>query len=143
MPTLRRRAASRPVEDVAIDVDEDKTRAVEPVASNLETLATAPDGKVEALGVVNDATEMATTAAATKEDISEQISDRDRDHRHQRGQRSHLPTVLQFPLVTVLSFSISSLCYSFLSEWSRGELAGISKSLDTWGEVAILAGWRM
>ncbi|KAF6813698.1 hypothetical protein CMUS01_12777 [Colletotrichum musicola] len=142
MPTLRRRAeGSRSVEDVGIDVDETKTRAVEPVASNLETLATAPDGKVEALGVVNDATEIATTA--TKEDISEQISDRDRDHHHQRRQRSHLPTVLQFPLVTVLSFSISSLCYSFLSEWSRGELAGISKSLDTWGEVAILAGWRI
>ncbi|KAF9874105.1 hypothetical protein CkaCkLH20_08477 [Colletotrichum karsti] len=139
MPTLRRRAeAPRRVEDIDIDVDETTSRAVEPVASNLETLATAPDGKVEALGVVNDATEV-----ITKEDITEQISERDRDHQHPRRQRSHLPTALQFPLVTVLSFSISSLCYSFLSEWSRGELAGISKSLDTWGEVATLAGWRI
>lgn len=138
MPTLRRRAASRPVEDIDIDVDETKTRAVEPVASNLETLATAPDGQLEALGVVKDATDV-----TTKEEITEQISERDRDHQHPRRQRSHLPTALQFPLVAVLSFSISSLCYSFLSEWSRGELAGISKSLDTWGEVATLAGWRM
>ncbi|KAJ0286496.1 hypothetical protein CBS470a_005882 [Colletotrichum nupharicola] len=138
MPTLRRRAASRPVEDVDIDVDETKTRAVEPVASNLETLAIAPDGQLEALGVVKDATEV-----TTKEEITEQISERDRDHQHPRRQRSHLPTALQFPLVAVLSFSISSLCYSFLSEWSRGELAGISKSLDTWGEVATLAGWRI
>ncbi|KAI8243525.1 hypothetical protein K4K57_005276 [Colletotrichum sp. SAR 10_99] len=138
MPTLRRRAASRPVEDVDIDVDETKTRAVEPVASNLETLATAPDGQLEALGVVKDATEV-----TTKEEITEQISERDRDHQHPRRQRSHLPTALQFPLVAVLSFSISSLCYSFLSEWSRGELAGISKNLDTWGEVATLAGWRI
>lgn len=142
MPTLRRRGeAPQPVEDpdVGIEVDETKTRAVEAIASNLETLATAPDGTVEALGVVNDA----TSVAATKETEALQISERDRDHQHQRRQRSHLPAPLQFPLVTVLSFSISSLCYSFLSEWSRGELAGISKSLDTWAEVSILAGWRM
>ncbi|GJC86466.1 hypothetical protein ColLi_09304 [Colletotrichum liriopes] len=138
MPTLRRRGeAARAVEEP--DVDEAATRAIEPIASHLESLETAPDGKVEALGVVNDATEV----AAAKELEATQISERDRDHQHPRRQRSHLPTALQFPLVTVLSFSISSLCYSFLSEWSRGELAGISKSLDTWGEVATLAGWRI
>ncbi|GKT80927.1 hypothetical protein ColTof4_13350 [Colletotrichum tofieldiae] len=138
MPTLRRRGeAARAVEEP--DVDETATRAIEPIASHLESLETAPDGKVEALGVVNDATEV----AAAKELEATQISERDRDHQHPRRQRSHLPTALQFPLVTVLSFSISSLCYSFLSEWSRGELAGISKSLDTWGEVATLAGWRI
>ncbi|KAL0931866.1 uncharacterized protein CTRU02_212819 [Colletotrichum truncatum] len=141
MPTLRRRAEPSRSTEADIDVDETKTRAIEPVASNLETLATAPDGTVEALGVVNDATELPATM--TKEEVSEQISERDRDHLHPRLQRSHLPTALQFPLVTVLSFSISSLCYSFLSEWSRGELAGISKSLDTWGEVTALAGWRI
>ncbi|TDZ24251.1 hypothetical protein Cob_v003034 [Colletotrichum orbiculare MAFF 240422] len=139
MPTLRRRGeAPKPVEDVDMDVNETTTRAIEPFASNLETLATAPDGTVEALGVVNDATEL-----AKKEEVAEQISERERDHQHPRRQRSHLPTVLQFPLVTVLSFCISSLCYSLLSEWSRGELAGISKSLDTWVEVAVLAGWRV
>ncbi|OLN94006.1 hypothetical protein CCHL11_03372 [Colletotrichum chlorophyti] len=141
MPTLRRRPeATRSTEnpDVAINVDETKTRAIEPVASNLETLATAPNGTVEALGVVNDATDV----VAAKETEAKHINERKRDHQHHR-QRSHLPTALQFPLVTVLSFSISSLCYSFLSEWSRGELAGISKNLDTWTDVAILAGWRI
>lgn len=138
MPTLRRRReASRPVEEP--EVDETTSNAIEPIASHLERLDTAPDGTVEALAVVNDATEV----AAAKETEALQIGERDRDHQHPRKQRSHLPKALQFPLVTVLSFSISSLCYSFLSEWSRGELAGISKSLDTWGEVATLAGWRM
>ncbi|KAJ0298803.1 hypothetical protein COL5a_009445 [Colletotrichum fioriniae] len=138
MPTLRRRReASRPVEEP--EVDETTSNAIEPIASHLERLDTAPDGTVEALAVVNDATEV----AAAKETEALQIGERDRDHQHPRKQRSHLPKALQFPLVTVLSFSISSLCYSFLSEWSRGELAGISKSLDTWGEVATLAGWRI
>ncbi|OHE94652.1 hypothetical protein CORC01_10053 [Colletotrichum orchidophilum] len=138
MPTLRRRReASRPVEEP--EVDETTSNAIEPIASHLERLDTAPDGTVEALAVVNDATEV----AAAKQVEALQISDRDRDHQNPRKQRSHLPTAVQFPLVTVLSFSISSLCYSFLSEWSRGELAGISKSLDTWGEVATLAGWRV
>ncbi|KXH39723.1 hypothetical protein CSIM01_07743 [Colletotrichum simmondsii] len=138
MPTLRRRReASRPVEEP--EVDETTSNAIEPIASHLERLDTAPDGTIEALAVVNDATEV----AEAKETEALQISERDRDHQHPRKQRSHLPKALQFPLVTVLSFSISSLCYSFLSEWSRGELAGISKSLDTWGEVATLAGWRI
>jgi hypothetical protein len=50
---------------------------------------------------------------------------------------------IQFPLIVVLSFSISSLAYSLLSEWNKGELGSVSKSLDTWEEVAILASWRM
>ncbi|OBR14171.1 hypothetical protein CH63R_02897 [Colletotrichum higginsianum IMI 349063] len=142
MPTLRRRGeAARAVEEPHID--ETTTRAIEPIASHLESLETAPDGTVEALGVVNDAAEVAAANAEAKESEAAHISERDRDHQHSRRQRSHLPTVLQFPLVTVLSFSISSLCYSFLSEWSRGELAGISKSLDTWSDVATLAGWRI
>jgi len=47
MPTLRRRGeAARTVEEP--DVDETTTRAIEPIASHLESLETAPDGTVEA-----------------------------------------------------------------------------------------------
>lgn len=60
------------------------------------------------------------------------------------GQRaSKLPLPLQFPLVAILSFSISSLGYSFLNEYSKGELATIARSLQSSQEVAILASWRL
>lgn len=57
---------------------------------------------------------------------------------------SRLPAPIQFPLVVVLSFAISSLGYSILDGWSGGGLAGASsRSLDAWSDVALLAGWRM
>lgn len=60
-----------------------------------------------------------------------------------RGRGARLPVALQFPLLAVLSFSISSLGYSLMSEWGKGDLAAVSKSLDTWTQVATLAAWRM
>lgn len=58
-------------------------------------------------------------------------------------RRSKLPVVVQFPLVVTLSFVMASLGYSLLSEVTKGELAGVSRSQDTWGELALLAGWRV
>jgi hypothetical protein len=58
-------------------------------------------------------------------------------------QPKRLPVVVQFPLVATLSFAMASLGYSLLGEMTKGELASVSRSLDTWGEVGVLAGWRL
>ncbi|KAF7543991.1 hypothetical protein G7Z17_g10310 [Cylindrodendrum hubeiense] len=55
---------------------------------------------------------------------------------------SALPVAVQFPLAAVLSFSMASLGYSLLGEVTKGELAAVSRSQDTWEEVGLLAGWR-
>ena len=56
---------------------------------------------------------------------------------------SRLPIPLQFLLVVILSFSLSSLAYSFLDQVTRGELATIAKQREDWSEIALAAGWRM
>lgn len=55
---------------------------------------------------------------------------------------SKLPRPIQFPLVVILSLSSSALLYSFAAEYTAGELATISRSLNEWWEVGALVGWR-
>lgn len=126
MPTLRRSAKKDSSEAAPpLEVDE-ASSAIEPVAAKLESIATnAKDGAIEALGVVTD------RAVAAKDDALTV------------AKRSKLPGGVQFPLLTLISFSISSLLYSFLNEWTGSELASVAKSLDTWTEVGVLASWRM
>ncbi|KAH6687147.1 hypothetical protein F5X68DRAFT_206871 [Plectosphaerella plurivora] len=136
MPTLRR-SAKRDVVQEILNVD-DSARAIEPVATNLESIITNPDdGHIEALGVVNDAQgkreskgkELAKAAVAA---VDAPVA-----------KRSKLPAGVQFPLLSLISFSISSLLYSFLNEWTGSELANVGKSLDSWVEVGVLASWRI
>ena len=56
--------------------------------------------------------------------------------------RSKLPRPVQFPLVVVLSLVSSALLYSFAAEYTTGELATVSRSLNEWWEVGALLGWR-
>ncbi|KAK7428476.1 hypothetical protein QQZ08_004914 [Neonectria magnoliae] len=58
------------------------------------------------------------------------------------ARSSALPIAVQFPLLAVLSFCMASLGYSLLGEVTKGELAAVSRSQDTWTEVGVLAGWR-
>lgn len=58
-------------------------------------------------------------------------------------RRSTLPRVLQFPLVAILSFSISSLGYSFINEFTQGELATVMRTLETPRELGIMTAWRL
>ncbi|KUI65382.1 hypothetical protein VM1G_00743 [Cytospora mali] len=58
-------------------------------------------------------------------------------------RKSTLPSVIRFPLVAILSFSISSLGYSFINEFTNGELATIMRTLDTEHDVGIMAAWRL
>ena len=55
---------------------------------------------------------------------------------------SRLPRPLRFPLLVLLSLSLSSLLYSLTAGYTAGELASVSRSLDQWWEVGALVGWR-
>jgi hypothetical protein len=59
-----------------------------------------------------------------------------------RQHKTRLPTGVYFPLVVILSLTITSLGYSFLNDRTRGELATIARPLTN-SEVAVLVGWRM
>jgi hypothetical protein len=54
-----------------------------------------------------------------------------------------LPPPLRFPLLVVLSLTLSSLSYTLAGRYTVGELAVVSRKLDQWWEVAALVGWRM
>lgn len=54
-----------------------------------------------------------------------------------------LPCAVQFPLIVALSFALSTLGSIVISQVSKGELESLTRSQDTWNEVAIVAGWRM
>ena len=55
---------------------------------------------------------------------------------------SKIPAVLRFPLVVTLSLTLSALLYSFAAEYTSGDLAGVSRSLDQWWQVSVLVAWR-
>lgn len=55
---------------------------------------------------------------------------------------SQLPSPLRFPLLVTLSLSLSSLLYSFSSDYTAGDLATVSRSLNEWSEVVGLIAWR-
>jgi len=56
---------------------------------------------------------------------------------------SKLPAPLRFPLLVLLSLTLSSLLYSFTAQYTAGDLASVSRSLSKWWEVAALVGWRI
>ncbi|KAI6710969.1 hypothetical protein PZA11_002273 [Diplocarpon coronariae] len=55
---------------------------------------------------------------------------------------SKIPTFLHFPLLVVLSLTLSSLLYSFAAGFTSGDLAKVSRTLDHWEQVCALVGWR-
>jgi hypothetical protein len=57
--------------------------------------------------------------------------------------RSKLPTPVQFPLVAVLSLTISALGYSLSWPFTKGVLAAHSRLLGTWVEVGAITTWRL
>ncbi|MCJ1255372.1 hypothetical protein MMC24_003188 [Lignoscripta atroalba] len=55
---------------------------------------------------------------------------------------SKLPAPLRFPLVVILSLTLSALLYSFTSEFTAGDLSSVSRSLNEWWQVSGLVGWK-
>lgn len=56
---------------------------------------------------------------------------------------SKLPVPLQFPLVTILSLSLSAVGYSLTHQWTKSVIATHARVLDSWVDVGVLTGWRM
>ncbi|CZT02055.1 uncharacterized protein RAG0_09383 [Rhynchosporium agropyri] len=55
---------------------------------------------------------------------------------------STIPAVLRFPIVVTLSLTLSALLYSVAAEYTAGDLARVSRTLDQWWQVSVLIGWR-
>ena len=55
---------------------------------------------------------------------------------------SKLPNSLRFPLLVIISLTLSSALYSLASGFTAGDLSGVSRSLDDWWEVVGLIGWK-
>lgn len=56
---------------------------------------------------------------------------------------SRLPPAFRFPLLVLLSLTLSSLSYTLAARYTAEELASVSRKLDQWWEVAALVGWRI
>jgi hypothetical protein len=89
-------------------------------------------GKADEAG---DETALTTTTASSSSSSQRQVAP--------RNLREVIPDQAQFPLAVATSFAMASLGYSLLGELTGGQLAAISRSQDTWGEVTLLAGWRV
>ena len=63
--------------------------------------------------------------------------------RVEETRRATLHPIVQFPLVVVLSFATWAFGYAVLGQFSKGDLAVVTRTQDTWSEVAILVGWRV
>ncbi|KAF4121189.1 Conserved hypothetical, protein [Geosmithia morbida] len=59
------------------------------------------------------------------------------------GIASKLPEWSRFPAVALTSFGLASLGYSVLGAVTNGELQARSRLQESWGEVGVLAGWRL
>jgi hypothetical protein len=59
------------------------------------------------------------------------------------SRASKLPKHLHFPLVAVLSLSLSALGYALTDPYTRAVLAPRARPLDTWEELALLTGWKV
>lgn len=53
-----------------------------------------------------------------------------------------IPTAFQFPALTFLSMSLSSLLYATVSPYTSGDLSTVSAHRDAWVEVGGLLAWR-
>ncbi|KAI9803652.1 MAG: hypothetical protein M1833_000564 [Piccolia ochrophora] len=53
-----------------------------------------------------------------------------------------IPQPLRFPVLVLASLALSSLFYSLAAPYTGGELASVSRSLNSWWEVGGLVGWR-
>ena len=59
------------------------------------------------------------------------------------GSGPKVPPALQFPLVVILSFLVSSLGYQATYPWTKAVLANHARMLDSLTEVALLTGWKV
>lgn len=113
------------------------TRSSDPSVLPADPLV-ASDGPAVSLDADHDDTKSLTVSKSerVRNAVSHLVTSPNR-------RASRLPASLQFPLIVLLSFSISSVGYSFLNESTLGELATITKAPESSFEVTILALWRI
>lgn len=56
---------------------------------------------------------------------------------------SRVPTVVKFPLLVTLTFSLSSLLYSLVADFTGPELASVSRDLTAGWHIAVMVGWKL
>ncbi|KAI5859382.1 hypothetical protein GGS23DRAFT_324906 [Durotheca rogersii] len=84
------------------------------------------------------------TVASTKiEAPTSSPSTKHNDTQSSAGRRSKLPTPVQFPLVAILSLSLSALGHSLAWPYTKGALGAYSRVLETWTEVGLVTGWKL
>jgi hypothetical protein len=59
------------------------------------------------------------------------------------GQSSKLPPAIQFPLVAVLSLSLSALGHALTYSYTKAVLAPNARVPETWAETGLLTGWKV
>jgi len=110
----------------------------------MPTRRSAAATKAEASSSVSDVVAKASSRANDAQEKALEKRDDAKALVHNAAtKRSKLPPAAQFPLAALLSFAMASLGYSLLGEVTKGELASVSRSQDTWTEVSVLAGWRL
>lgn len=56
---------------------------------------------------------------------------------------SYVPSQLRFPVLAILSLTVSSALYAATSGFSSGELATVSRHRDEWWEIAGVLGFKV
>lgn len=54
-----------------------------------------------------------------------------------------MPSLLRFPLAVILSLSLSALLFSLNSSYTAGDLASVSKHVESWVEVVGVLAWKI
>ncbi|KAI2470441.1 hypothetical protein F4781DRAFT_390955 [Annulohypoxylon bovei var. microspora] len=57
--------------------------------------------------------------------------------------QSRLPQLMQFPLVAVLSLSLSALGFALSWSHTKGPLVPHARVLSTWSDIGIITGWKV
>ena len=54
-----------------------------------------------------------------------------------------LPTWVRFPIVCLISFSVSMMAYTVVADWTGYELAAVSRAVTADEYVAVFVAWRV
>ncbi|KAI2639454.1 hypothetical protein GGS26DRAFT_268264 [Hypomontagnella submonticulosa] len=71
------------------------------------------------------------------------VSPSKRDGARSSGVSSKLPQLIQFPLIALLSLSLTTLGYSLSWTYTKGPVAPYARILSTWSDSGIVMGWRV
>lgn len=89
-------------------------------------------------------TDAAATATASLSNLSPSAVLQAARGESSGGRRpARLPVQLQFPLIVVLNFALSSLAHAFFFEWTNGELDTIATRPESTSQITLLTGWKM